>query len=268
MFTDTHLHLADKQFEADRDAVVERARAAGVTTLIEIAESPSMWDPAIRLAEHYPFVFASLGIHPHYAHEFGSEGWSRIEQRFRELLRHPKVVAVGEFGLDYFRMRNTKEQQDFLFRRQLELAGACGKPVILHCRDAHPDLQKAIAQAFPDTSLARVCPKPVGVVHCFSGAWEDAQTYLMHGFMVGIDAPVTYPKSDLLRQNVQRLPLERIVLETDAPYLPPQTHRGQRNEPAHIPAIGAEVAALKRKSADEVAKQTTLNAKALFGPGE
>jgi TatD DNase family protein len=285
MFFDTHLHLADSQFEADRDAVMGRARDAGVTTLVEIAECPESWDAAIRFAEQYPPLYASLGIHPHDAHRFGLKEWPGVESRLRELLKHPKVVGIGEFGLDYYRMRNTREQQDYLFRRQLELAKELDKPIILHCREdetspppssssaggeenrrsgAHADLQKGIVEFFPNTSLSRTCLKPIGVMHCFSGTWEDAQTYLMHGFMVGIDAPVTYPKNERLRTNVRRLPLERIVLETDAPYLPPQTHRGQRNEPAYIPAIAAEIGALKRKTPEDVGRQTSLNAKALF----
>ena len=264
MFVDTHLHVADSQYDADRAATIARAEAARVTTLIEIAESPETWDAAVALADQYPFIYASLGVHPHHAHEVGPAEWPELSKKLRELLKHPKVVAVGEFGLDYFRMRNTKEQQDFLFRCQLDLAKELGKPVVIHCREAHADLQKALAEYYPQTPYVNACPEPNGTIHCFSGAWEDAQWYLAHGFVVGIDGPVTYPNSQQLKENVARLPIERIVLETDSPYLPPQTHRGQRNEPAHIPAIAAAVADLKHKSQEDVARQTTLNAKALF----
>ncbi len=122
MFVDTHLHVADKQFDSDRSAVIQRARDAGVTTFIEIAESPNTWDAAIALASQYPFVYASLGIHPHHAHEAGPDRWPELSKKLRELLKHPKAVAIGEFGLDYFRMQNTKEQQDYIFRQQLDLA--------------------------------------------------------------------------------------------------------------------------------------------------
>jgi TatD DNase family protein len=264
MYVDTHLHLADPQFEADREAVIERARVAGVTTFIEIAESPETWDAAVALAERYPFFYASVGIHPHHAHQLGSTGWPALEARLRELLAHPKVVAIGEFGLDYFRMQNTAAQQDFIFRAQLRLAKDVDKPIIIHCREAHADVQSAIRDFYPETSFSIAAPRPVGVVHCFSGSWADAQTYLMHGFMLGIDGPVTYPSAKMLQENVLRLPLPRIVLETDAPYLPPQTHRGQRNEPHHIPFIAETIATLKRKPTDEVARQTTANARALF----
>ena len=139
MFVDTHCHVADAKFETDRAGVLERATKAGVLTLIEIAESPESWDAAVALTEKYPFVYASLGIHPHHAHEAGPEKWPELaSKRLRELLKHPKVVAIGEFGLDYFRMQNTKEQQDYLFRQQLDLAKELKKPIVIHCRDAHP----------------------------------------------------------------------------------------------------------------------------------
>jgi len=296
MFVDTHCHVADSQFDSDREIVISRARDAKVSTLIEIAESPGMWDAAVALADRHPFVYASLGIHPHHAHEAGADRWPELEKRLRHLLQHPKVVAIGEFGLDYFRMKNTREQQQFIFRKQLELAKELKKPIVIHCREdrpspglrppspekgegtttpspfsggsggegAHEDIQKALKEFYPNTSTEIDRPRPEGVIHCFSGTWEDAQTYLMHGFMLGIDAPVTYPSAKQLKDNVMRMPLQRMVLETDSPYLPPQTQRGQRNEPRHIPLIAETVGSIKHKTTEEVARQTTANAKALF----
>ncbi len=264
MFTDTHLHINDAKFGSDRDSALRHAAVAGVTTFIEIAESPETWDAALALADQHPSIYASLGIHPHHAHEAGPAQWPALSKRLREMLKHPKVRALGEFGLDYFRMQNTKEQQDYLFRQQLELAKETGKPIVIHCRDAHEDTRTALFQYYPDSSYAKSCPRPQGVIHCFSGTWEDAQAYLFHGFMLGVDGPVTYPNSQLLKENVVRLPLERIVLETDSPYLPPQSHRGQRNEPAYLPQIAEAIGALKHKTAEEVARQTTLNAQSLF----
>jgi TatD DNase family protein len=264
MFIDTHLHLADSKFDLDRETVVARAAGAGVSTLVEIAESPGMWDAAVELAELHPAIYASLGIHPHHAHEAGPDRWPELSRKLRELLKHPKVVAVGEFGLDYFRMQNTKEQQDYLFRQQLDLAQELGKPIVIHCRDAHSDTQKTLLEYYPAAAYARSCPQPKGVIHCFSGTWEDAQTYLAHGFLLGIDGPVTYPNSTVLKENVVRLPLERIVLETDSPYLPPQTYRGGRNEPSYIPIIADAIALLKHKTVEEIGRQTTFNAKSLF----
>src|ERR1043166_838112 len=179
MFVDTHLHVADSKFDADRETVIERAFDAGVTILIEIAESPDTWDAAVALADKYAFIYASLGIHPHHAHEVAPDRWPTLERQMRDLLKRPKVVAIGEFGLDYFRMQNTKEQQDALFRRQLELAKALNKPIIIHSREAHADTQKTLQGFYPETSAAIDCPQPSGVIHCFSGAWSDAQTYLL-----------------------------------------------------------------------------------------
>jgi TatD DNase family protein len=263
-FVDTHCHVTDSKFDADRDAVIGRAQDAGVTTLVEIAESPDTWATAVALTEKYPFIYASLGIHPHHAHHAGPGEWPSLSRKLRELLKRPKVVAVGEFGLDYFRMENSTEQQDYLFRQQLDLAKETGKPIVIHCRDAHGDTQKRLKEYYPDASYARSCIQPHGTIHCFSGTWEDAQTYLTHGFVLGIDGPVTYPNSKVLKENVTRLPLERMILETDSPYLPPQTHRGERNEPAYIPVIAEAIAELKHKATSDVARQTTANARALF----
>ncbi len=264
MFVDTHCHIADSQFDADRQATIHRALEAGVTTLVEIAESPDTWKTAVQLTEDHSFIYASLGIHPHHAHDAGPGEWPSLKRKLEELLKRPKVVAVGEFGLDYFRMQNSKEQQDYLFCQQLELARECGKPIVIHCREAHADTQKRLREFYPATSYARKSTEPPGTIHCFTGTWEDAQTYMEHSFMLGIDAPLTYPNSKQLKENVTRLPLERMILETDSPYLPPQAQRGKRNEPAYIPIVAEAMGELKRKSTDEIARQTTANAKALF----
>src|ERR1051326_6324040 len=183
MFVDTHMHVADAKFDADRDAVLQHAAAAGVSLFIEIAESPASWEAAVRLSEEHPHIYASLGIHPHHAHEIGPGEWPGVSRKLRELLKRPKVIAIGEFGLDYFRMQNTKEQQDYLFRQQLDLAQELGKPIVIHCRDAHEDMQKTLKEYYPSAVYARQCAEPKGVIDCFTGTWEDAQTYLAHGFM-------------------------------------------------------------------------------------
>src|SRR4051812_19998903 len=194
MFIDTHLHVADKQFDADRESVLSRAREAQVLTFIEIAESPSTWDAAVALADKHPFVYASLGIHPHHAHEAGPDQWPALREKLKRLLSHPKVLAVGEVGLDYFRMRNNKGQQQHLFRQQLELARELNKPIVIHCREnerpkaageesaigrtdsaastgmgcsAHQDVQKALVEFFPTKYPAMNLDQPNGVVHCF-----------------------------------------------------------------------------------------------------
>jgi len=273
MLVDTHAHLADAAFDSDRAESLARARQAGVSLFIEIAESPQTWDAALALSEQHADMYVSLGIHPHHAHETGEAVWPDLEKRLRTLLKHPKVVAIGEFGLDYYRMQNTKAQQQFILLRQLELAREFQKPIVIHCREdktitpdhaCHADLQHVLGSFYPERTFAHAVEKPNGVIHCFSGTWDDAQFYMAHGFLLGIDGPVTYPNAKPLQDNVKRLPLERMVLETDSPYLPPQTHRGQRNEPLHIPAIAAAVATLKHTTPAVLAEQTSRNARALF----
>jgi len=272
-FVDTHAHLADRAFEPDRTDVLKQAQDAGVATLIEIAESPDTWDAALALAEGHPNIFVSVGIHPHHAHLAGPDVWDAIEKQFRERLTHPKVVAVGEFGLDYYRMQNTKEQQHFILHKQLELAREFQKPIVIHCREdktitpefqCHHDLQNVLSTYYPAQPLTLKVDAPVGVIHCFTGTWADAQFYMEHGFVLGIDGPVTYPGAKTLHDNVRRIPAERIVLETDSPYLPPQAHRGQRNEPRHIPTIAAAIATLRNTTPERIAQITTETAHALF----
>lgn len=270
---DTHAHVNDAQFDADREAAIQRAQDAGISTFVEIAESPEMWDAAVALAERYPFVYAGLGIHPHHAHQVGPNEWETVGARLYTLAKHPKVVAIGEFGLDYHRMQNTKDQQLFLLNAQLRLARETGKPIIIHCREAaditpefrcHADLQAALAEFYPPVHYDWAVAKPSGVIHCFSGTWDDAQFYMARGFLLGVDGPATYPSAKVLKQNIVRMPLDRLVLETDSPYLPPQSHRGKRNEPSYLPTIGAAVAELKRQSTDALGAITSANARALF----
>jgi len=260
-FVDSHTHIDNVRFDADREAVIQAALAGGVTRMVDPGCDLSSSRSALALAKAYPgIIFAGVGVHPHDAKTYTDE----VEIALREMVQEPEVVAIGEFGLDYFRMQNTPEQQAYLFRQQLSLAKELHKPIVIHCRDAHTDVQKAIAEFYPETSIHMDCPQPVGVIHCFSGVWSDAQTYLMHGFYLGIDAPVTYPSAKALQEVVNRVPLQRIVLETDSPYLPPQAFRGQRNEPAHIPIIAEAVSTLKYKSTTDIAEATTLNARRLF----
>lgn len=272
MWVDTHAHLTDPKFDPDRAETIQRACHAEIEALIEIGESPESWAGTLALAESHPFIYAALGIHPHYAHLITPERWKALETQLERYVAHPKVVAIGELGLDYFRMQNTPEEQARLVRWQMDLAGGHDKPVVLHCREAgpeehaaHADLRAILATYYPDQDFSRDCPaRPNGVVHCFSGVWADAQDYLSRRFLLGFDGPVTYPSAKALHTMVQRMPLERVVLETDSPYLPPQLYRGQRNEPAYLPWIAEAIGALKRKTREEVAWHTTANAKRLF----
>lgn len=250
MWFDTHAHLSDPQFDSDRDAAIQRALSAGVARLIEIADGPSEWEKAQKLSEAYPQnIWWAAGLHPYYAAEGSPEVWKKL----RELANAPRFVAIGEVGLDYAKATVPADVQKKAFREAIELALDVKKPLIIHCRNAFPDLHALLDQ-----------PSYSGVVHCFSGTFEDAEKLLAQGFHLGVDGPLTYPSAKGLREVMAAIPLERIVLETDAPYLPPQTHRGQRNEPAHVATVGVKLAEIRALSVNDLHRITYDNACALF----
>jgi TatD DNase family protein len=249
---DTHAHLSDPQFDSDRTEVVKQAHARGVTALVEIADGPVEWEKARQLSAQHPrMIWWAAGLHPYYADQASPAIW----QRLKELTSQPQFVAIGEVGLDYAKATIPPDVQKKAFREALELAQSVRKPLIIHCRNAYHDLHPILAE-FPTIR---------GVVHCFSGTQEDAEKVLAKGLYVGVDGPLTYPSAKDLREVMSRLPLERILLETDAPYLPPQTHRGKRNEPAHVVAVGEKLAEIRGLTPELVASTTFSNAIALFG---
>lgn len=255
---DTHLHLDFEQFAEDRDAVVERAQAAGVTRLITIGIDVATSRSAIGLAERYPGVYASVGIHPN-----GSGDWDGDEtvHALREMAAHRKVVAIGEIGLDYYWERVAHEQQARVFQAQLELAAQAGLPVVIHDRDAHDDVMAHLRDWAPAVARER----PPGVLHCFSGNRAMAEEALALGFSIGIDGPVTFKKARDLQGLVAALPLEKIVIETDAPFLAPHPYRGKRNEPAYVVEVARKIAEVRGLPVEVVVQQTTENARVLFG---
>ena len=255
---DTHAHLSDAQFAADRSEVLARAAEKGVRRVIEIADAPVEWEAALALSRARPAqVRCALGLHPYYADEFSPEFLDKLKAGCRV----PEVVAVGEVGLDYVKTGLSREVQ----RKALEsILSACkdwDKPVVVHCRGAYEDLRAILKEVYR-------APPPKsrywGVVHCFSGNVEDALFCRGLGFALGVDGPVTYPKNDDLREAFRQAGLSSLVLETDSPYLPPQSSRGKRNEPAAIPEIAATLADVLGVTLEELAAQTTANAKALF----
>jgi len=257
-FFDTHAHLGDGVFETDRETVLERARAAGVINIAEIADAPAEWPGALALSRARPLhVRCALGLHPYYAKEFTP----RLLDSLAAKARLPEVAAVGEIGLDYVKTDTPKEVQFVAFRALLAASLSWGKPAVIHCRGAYEDLRAVVGD---------LCPAPPaefrfwGVVHCFSGGEDDALFLIDRGFALGVDGPVTYPKNDGLRAALRAAGLERLVLETDSPYLPPQSSRGKRNEPAAIPEIAAKVAEVFGKSLEDVARETTANARSLY----
>ncbi|HWC05013.1 MAG TPA: TatD family hydrolase [Methylomirabilota bacterium] len=252
MLVDTHAHLHDPAFDADRSAVLARARAAGVTGFLTIGTDVGTSEAAVALAATEPDVYAAVGIHPHDARAAAAPAIERIAA----LARAPRVVAVGEIGLDYFRDLSPRAVQRTALLAQLQLARTVGKPVLLHCREAHADLLEVCA--------AEGIPAVGGILHCFSGDLTVARRGLDLGLLISIAGPVTYPSARRLAEVVRALPLDRVVVETDCPYLPPQPWRGRRNEPAYLPVTVARVAELLGVPVTTVASATTANAATLL----
>lgn len=255
MIIDTHAHLTDEKFDSDRADALARAQTAGLQALVEIGESPERWDKALAFARSQPFLYCTLGIHPHHAKDAKREDWEKL----RFLSADPKVKAIGEIGLDYFRNESPQDVQRTVFEKALTLARDAQKPVVVHSREAHEDMLSVLKNFFPKNP-----PVLSGVLHCFQGSWEWAQEILARGFCLGFDGPITYPKSDGLRDVLQRMPQDRILLETDCPYLPPQAYRGKRNEPAYLALVAEEAAKVRGLSIEELGRITTENAKRLF----
>ncbi|MDD5656911.1 MAG: TatD family hydrolase [Elusimicrobia bacterium] len=258
-FFDTHAHLTDPRFDADRGAVLERCAQAGVTRVIEVADSPQDWPRALALARSRPAaVRAALGLHPCHAGLCDET----LLPRLRRHAALPEVAAIGEIGLDYARSAVPRAVQIDALRR---LLGACrqwNKPAVIHCRDAYPDLRRLVAEAFGAPPSGR---RFWGVVHCFSGTPDDAVFFAGLGFALGADGPLTYPRNDALREAFRRAGPRAAVLETDSPYLPPQSCRGRRNEPANLPEIAASLASTWAMTVEETADITTRNGLELFG---
>jgi TatD DNase family protein len=250
---DTHAHLHDPAFAEDREAVLARARAAGVVRLLTVGTDPDTAREAVALAAANPDVYAAVGIHPHDAGAADADALAAIAT----LARAPRVVAVGEIGLDYYRNLAPREAQTRALRAQLALARELGKPVLLHCREAHADLLALLAADGPGAAG--------GIMHCFSGDLEVARRAGALGLSVSIAGPVTYPNARRLAEVVRALGLAGLVIETDCPYLPPQPWRGQRNEPAYLAVTAARIAELTGTPVDEVARRTTRAACARLG---
>jgi TatD DNase family protein len=252
MLVDSHAHVDDERFDADRDAVLERATVAGIELIINIGADMASSARSIALAEKYSQIYAAVGMHPHDAKDMQ-------EQDYNQLLRwasHPKVVAIGEIGLDYHYDLSPRPVQKEVFLRQLDIARQTGKPFIIHEREAHADTFEIVRTAAKGLE---------GVFHCFSGSVETAREYLKLGFYISVAGPVTFPKSAKTKEVARYVPLDRLLVETDSPYLTPQAFRGRRNEPAHVRLVAEEIAALRNLSLAELALATTQNARRLFG---
>lgn len=241
-----------EEFELDREAVVERARTIGVELFIVVGYSLESSRKAIQLAEAFDDMYATVGVHPHGAKDYNDEA----EKILRELAQHPKVVAIGETGLDFYRNLSPRPKQEEAFRRQIRLAKAIGLPLVIHDREAH----KEVARILQEEQAEEVG----GVLHCFSGDLAFASAAWEMGFYTSIAGPITYPKTGHLPEVVVKAPLERLLLETDCPYLPPQPYRGRRNEPAYLPFTAEAVAQIRGLTTSELAYLTTENTRRLF----
>jgi TatD DNase family protein len=256
---DTHCHLDFDRFDADRDEVIRRATEAGVTHIVVPGVDLPSSRRAVELAEQYEMIYAAVGVHPNDASGFDDETLNAL----RELLAHPKVVAVGEIGLDYYRDRTPPDFQHRIFRQQLHLAAETGKPVIIHSRESTADMLAILAEW--QGGLNGLLAARPGVLHSFSATWQDAQVALELGFYLGFSGPITFEKADALRLVVANAPADKILVETDAPFLTPHPHRGQRNEPAYVRFVAEKLAQVRGETLEEVASRTSENAAALFG---
>jgi len=252
-FIDTHAHLYDERYDDDRAEMIARAAEAGVTQIISMGDTMAASAQVIADAERYPTLYAAVGVHP--------ESACVLTDTEREQLlawaKHPKVVAIGEIGLDYYWEKDPKVRavQRGLFVTQLGIARAAGLPVCIHDREAHGDTL-AILQA-EGRDLA-------GVLHCYSGSLETARELWKLGYYIGIDGPLTFKNAGKLPAIVREAPQERLLIETDSPYLAPVPKRGKRNEPAYVTFVAAKIAELRGESVEEVARYTTENARRLY----
>lgn len=251
MFVDSHAHLQWKSFEKDLDMVIEKAVKAGVEKIITIGTSLLESKKGVQLARRYPNVYATVGIHPHNAKYFNNN----VARELKQMAEKPKVVAIGEIGLDYYRNLSSKQAQQKAFKAQLLLAKELQLPVVIHDREAHSDVLK---------TLSEFQNKIEGVMHCFSGSKEIAAQSIANGFYISFAGNITFPNAARLHEIAAALELDKILVETDCPWLAPQKIRGKRNEPAFLTYTAEKIANLKNIPLEKVAKATTQNANDIF----
>ena len=252
MLIDTHCHLNHERFDGEADEALARAREAGVSACIVIGYDLPSSERAVELAAESPEVFAAVGVHPHDASTLDAPALERI----RELSREPKVVAIGEIGLDFYRDLSPRDEQARAFRQQLALAADVGLPVVIHTRESVAETLQVLAQ--PEFTAV------TGVLHCWSGSLAEANRAVELGYYLGVGGVVTFKNADSLRDVVRAAPADRLLLETDAPYLAPVPRRGKRNEPAYVAYVAAKVAEVLDTDQASVIRQTGANARRLF----
>lgn len=252
MIFESHAHYDDEAFDPDREEILRRCREEGIGAIVNVSASLASVKSTLALTEQYEFVYGAVGVHPDEVGELNEESFEWL----REQCRRPKVAAVGEIGLDYYWDKEKHELQKYWFRRQMELAKELRLPMIVHSREAAMDTLTAVKEAHT--------PELRGVIHCFSYTPEIAREYLDMGYYIGIGGVVTFKNARKLKDVVKMLPLERILLETDCPYLSPEPNRGKRNSSLNLPYVAKAIAELKDIETEEVVRVTEANARALY----
>ncbi|HZR27280.1 MAG TPA: TatD family hydrolase [Terriglobales bacterium] len=261
MYIDSHAHLEMPQFDADREAMLARARAAGVGTILAIGSGtgPGSLDCAIKLADQYDFLYASIGIHPHEAKLATDADFDEMAR----LVANPKVIAWGEIGLDYYYDHSPRHVQKDVFIHQMELARLAKLPIIIHCRpsdngeNAWSDCLRLLDEHWASSGLG-------GILHCFTGSLAHMQAALDIGFMISFAGNVTFPKAQNIRDAAKQVPLDRMFIETDSPFLAPVPRRGQRNEPAFVPEVARQIGELRGVVTEQIGEITARNFRAFF----
>jgi TatD DNase family protein len=253
---DSHAHVDVSDFDADREAMLDRARAAGVGTLLAIGNGPEVekLGAAVPYAEMHHWIYAAAGIHPHEARHASDAHYAELER----LARNPRVIAWGEIGLDFHYDHSPRDLQESVFRHQLGQARAAKKPIIIHCREAWTDCLNILETDWRSSGLG-------GIFHCFTGTLEEARLGVEMGFLISFAGNVTYPKAQNLRDVAREIALDRLLVETDSPFLAPQPYRGRRNEPAHVAEVARTIGNVRDLPPNQVAEMTSANFRRFFG---
>jgi TatD DNase family protein len=253
---DSHAHLDVSDFDADRDAMLARAQSAGVGTILAIGNGPEIekLGSAVAYAEQHDWIYAAAGIHPHEARHATEAHYDELDR----LVRHPRVIAWGEIGLDYHYDYSPRDVQVRVFRHQLEQARSAQIPIVIHCREAWTNCLEILEEDWRSSELG-------GIFHCFTGTMEEARQGMDMGFLISFAGNVTYPKSQNLRDVARDIPLERLLVETDSPFLAPSPYRGKRNEPAYVAEVARSIANVRNLAAEEVARSAAENFRRFFG---
>ena len=256
MYIDSHAHIEGNEFDADRQAVIQRALDAGVEIIVCVGDGEVAADShaaAFRLAEEYPFIYTTVGVHPHEARLLDDELYAKLQ----DLSRHPKVIAWGEIGLDYHYDNSPREVQREAFKRQLRMARERRLPISIHTREAEADTLAILDDEWKESGLG-------GVIHCFTGTRTFAEAAVERGFLISFSGVVTFKKAEDLRETARRLPIEKLLIETDSPFLAPVPYRGRRNEPAYVIETAVAIAELRGTAAEEIGRATSENFARLF----